>query len=146
MLLITLVSPAFGVALLVSHVLTLELEIPQGVRAYRRMMHLLTIIGLMAIVLVIPEWTKYTSELAMTRGQTPLFLTLTTANWQSTVVTRMLLVLIPPVSVWCFRQAPFYFAPILFAFSLVSLPALLAGCLVLREVRSRHQRNVDPRK
>lgn len=143
MLLLTLIAPPLSVVILVSHTISLEAEIPQGKRSYRRMMHLLAIIGLLAIVFVIPEWTKYSSELAVSRGASPPFLDLASANWPSSALTRVLLALIPPVAVWCFRQAPFYFAPVLFVFSIVSLPALLAGCLVLREVRSRHQRNVE---
>lgn len=145
MLLLVILTPAFGVVLLVSHAVSLEAEIPQGARSYRRMMHLFTIIGLISIAAVLPEWSKFTTELAATRGTSTHFLDLASVNWQSAVASRLVMALIPPVGVWCFRQAPFYLAPILFVFSIVSLPALLAGCLVLREVRSRHQRNVETR-
>lgn len=141
MWLMALAAPTLGVPMLISHVVSIEAEIPRGSRVYRRHLHLYVAIGLAAILLVAPMWVRFAGDAAAMRGHLASPLQFALANWASAVVSRSLAIVLPPLCAWAIYNSNPFLALVLIPFSLFSAPALIAGILILREVRSRHQQN-----
>ena len=141
MWLMALVAPTLGVPMLISHVVSIEAEIPRGYRVYRRMIHLYVAIGLASIIMVVPLWVKYAGDAAAMKGHLAPILTFTLSNWASSIATRSLATMIPPLCAWAIYNSRYYLAPLIITFGLFSTPALISAILILREIRSRHQQN-----
>lgn len=136
-----LAAPTLGVPMLVSHLVSIEAKIPQGRRFYRRFSPIYASIGLISLLLVVPKWTKFTGDATAMRGYLAPYLHFALSNWASAIVTRSLAVMIPPLCAWAIYNSKPILAPVVIIFGLFCVPALIAGVLIVREVRSRHQKN-----
>ena len=148
MWILTTVAPTVSVPMHVSHLASLEAEYgPLPRNASRRLVNLYILVGLVGIVLVLPQWVQYLGIASSGKHFSALslpiheFLLMASSNWASSITVRILGCLLPPLTAWTALSAPFYFFPILFLFSVVSLPSVLAAALALKEIRNSHQQN-----
>ena len=140
MLALLVTSPTLGAPMMISHLVAVSGDVAVKIpRKYTRFLHWYAILGLLALFAVLPLWKMLLEGYDHVNNSFPPFYGPATINWASAMTTRTLAVVYPPVTAWALSEVPWYMGPVLMIYGMVSLPALLAGVLILREVRQGKQ-------
>lgn len=135
MSLFLIIFPVASLPVMISHMYSLYGEYGRGKRKYMRISGILAAIAGLILAATLPRWKQLWSASLAAEPLFAQFYEYSTATWASTLVTRTLAMLYPPIVAWCATEVSWIWFPIIAVYSLFSLPTMFAGVLFYRQIR-----------